>query len=417
MDRGDLLPVLRDALNPASDNFVRTREETSELPPDIADAIFLHAISRPIETVLSKAEPFQGGGGFLVQRDNGYSGFHANEASIALSRRILRGETPEQAVGWLERTLATDRANGIGVLALWGVQIASRIELGLGVTLLPFCSLPDSSTKSWFSQPRDPATFPGFLSLFASPPRAALVCSHTVSPFLHAVKHGDPPAQTEPLKIQSLLDDARLALTLVGPCCPVSAGYWFQFDDPDLADAPFYSGITTSHQEVLPWGFAPDVDLDDGEAKRLVSAFLTLTGPLRTRLRLALRRFNQALRRPSHGDRALDLAISLESLLVDDAGENTYKMGLRAALLLCGPMERRREVRAIVLELYKLRSGLVHDGVLPRRAKVGTAGERPDPDVVTKATDVCARVLRSIVLAGSIPSWFEYELADTGRPS
>lgn len=274
MDRGDLLQVLRDALNPASDNFVRIREETSELPPDIADAIFLHTISRPIETVLSRAEPFQGGGGFLVQRDNGYSGFHANEASIALSRRILRGETPEQAVGWLERTLATDHANGIGVLALWGVQIASRIELESGVTLLLFCSLPDSSTKSWFTQPRDPATFPGFLSLFASPPGAALVCSHTVSPFLHAVKHGAPPAQTEPFKIQSLLDDARLALTLVGPCCPVSAGYWFEFEDPDLSDAPFYSGISTSHQEVLPWGFAPDVDLDGGEARRLMSAFL-----------------------------------------------------------------------------------------------------------------------------------------------
>jgi len=365
MNRGELIRVLREALNPASENAIRAREKTSGLPPEFADALFIHTISRPIQAVLSKAELFEGGG-FLVQRDSGYSGFHANEASIALTRRVLRGETPEQAVGWLDRILTTSRGSGIGVLAVCGIQITSPLELGLGVSLLPFSSVPDSSTKRWFSQPRDPTAFPGFVSSpFATAPKVALICPHVVSPFLYPIKQGEPPGQTEPLKIQSLLDDARLALSLVGPSCPVSAGYWFQFDDPDLADASFYGGVTISYQEVLPLGLTRDVDLDSAEAKRVTSAFLALGEPLKATLRLALRRFNQALRRPPHGDRALDLAISLESLLVDGAGENTYKMGLRAALLLGGPIERRREVRAVVGALYTLRSALIHDGVLP----------------------------------------------------
>jgi Apea-like HEPN len=146
-----------------------------------------------------------------------------------------------------------------------------------------------------------------------------------------------------------------------------------------------------------------------------VSAFLALGDPLRATLRLALRRFNQALRRPPHGDRALDLAISLESLLVDGAGENTYKIGLRAALVLGGSMERRREVRAVVGALYALRSALIHDGILPSEVKVVAGGKRPAHDIVEDATEICALVLRSILYAGSIPSWYEYELGDTGR--
>lgn len=129
-----------------------------------------------------------------------------------------------------------------------------------------------------------------------------------------------------------------------------------------------------------------------------------------------MQRFNQALRRPPHGDRALDLAISLESLLVDGLGENTYKMGLRAAFLLGGSMEQRLEVRAVVGALYTLRSALIHDGILPSKVKVAAAGKRPAKDVVKDATEICARVLRSILDVGTIPNWYEYELADTGRP-
>lgn len=273
MDRNELVPILSDALDPASESVVRAREKTSELSPEIADAVFIHTISKPIEAVLSKSEPFKEGG-FYVQNDNGYSIFRAKEASSALSRRVLRGETPEQAVGWLERIMASDQGNGIGVLALWGVQIASPLELGFGVSLLPFSSVPDSSTKRRFSQTRDPVAFPGLLNLqLSSPLKAALVCSHTVSPLLHPVEQGKPPVQTKPLKTQSLLDDARLALTLVGPSCPVHAGYWFQFDDPDLEDAVLGNAVMTPNQEVLPWGFSTDVNLDTDAAKRLVSAF------------------------------------------------------------------------------------------------------------------------------------------------
>jgi Apea-like HEPN len=418
MERVELTRIIREALSPESDNSVNARARVAKLPPDVADSLFVHTVSRPIAAELAKAEPFAGGGGFFVQRENGYSGFHANEASLALAERVIGGETPEQAVAWLERVLSAKVGKGTGVLGVYGIQIDSSIDLGHGVTILPFSELPDSRTKRWISKERDRAGFDGFVSPWLrSAPEAALTVAHTVRPLLWPVKQGDPPTQRDPLKVQMLLDDARLALTAVGPSCPVSGGYWFQFDDPDLSAASFYGGVSSSYQEVLPWPFSPPVKIDASEATRLTSAFLNLGAPLKSTLRLALRRFNHALRRPPHGDRALDLAIALESMLVDGGTENTYKIGLRAALLLGGTIEQRRETRAVISALYALRSALVHDGVLPSEVKVVGVGKRPSPSVVNDATQICARIFQSILSAGAIPEWYEYELADTGRPS
>ncbi len=405
-----MIQTLQQSLEADSENYAKATAESAKWPPDVREALFIHNVAKPIEEALARDAPFDCGG-FLVQRDNGYSGFHAHEAAIAMARRVLRGETPDQALAWLEKILATDQGTGIGVLSLWGIEVKSQVDLGSGVTLLPFSELPASRTKEWLSQPRDPTTFPGFLaSMFASQPGAALVCRCTVQPFLHSTKLGNPPAQINPNRIQSLLDDARLALTLIGPSCPLNAGYWFQFDDPDLTEAVFYGGVSTTYQEVLPQGFTPPVLIEPAEAQAVATRFLDLPDPLRATLRLALSRLNQAVRRPPHGDRALDLSIALETLLVDGGGENTYKVGLRAALLVDAPLERRRQVRATIGALYTLRSALVHNGVLPAKVKVARGGNRLSSEVVKEATAICAMVLRAILDGGSVPDWYDYEL-------
>ena len=273
MDREYLIQTLQQSLEADSENYAKATAESAKWPPDVRDALFIHYVAKPIEEALARDAPFDCGG-FLVQQDNGYSGFHAHEAAIAMARRVLRGETPDQALAWLEKILATDQGTGIGVLSLWGIEVKSQVDLGSGVTLFPFSELPASRTKEWLSQPRDPTTFPGFLaSMFASQPGAALVCRCTVQPFLHSTKLGNPPAQINPNRIQSLLDDARLALTLIGPSCPLNAGYWFQFDDPDLTEAVFW-GVSTTYQEVLPQGFTPPVLIEPTEAQAVATRFL-----------------------------------------------------------------------------------------------------------------------------------------------
>ena len=231
-----------------------------------------------------------------------------------------------------------------------------------------------------------------------------------VKPFFHPTALGEPPAQPNPLHVYHLLDDCRQAISLVGPSCPISAGYWFQFDDADLNEASFYGGVTTSHMEVLPWGFTPPKPLDPAETREVVDRFLALGEPLRGKLRLALERLNQALRRRPSGDKALDLSIALEILLVDGSGENTHKVGLRAALLLDVLLEERLQARSIIGGLYILRSALVHDGILPPDVKLVRFGKRPSGQVIEDATVICGKVIRSILFRGEIPDWYYFEL-------
>jgi hypothetical protein len=413
MEKDELVRRLTDDLAPQSENTKKARETASKFSPRNADQVFLHEVAKPIEHVLAIAEPFSRGSGYLVQRDNGFVGFNAREASVALTRRVLRGDAPTAAVGWLEKVLRTEEAVGRGILALWGVEVEGAVDLGSDVCLVPFGALPDSAEKRWLEQPLEPfAVTPSFLaSMFCQPPTAALMCPQKVRPFLTSTKT-PPTPQKAPLQLNELLHDARLALTVIGPSCPVSAGYWFQFDDPDLADASLYGGILSSHQEVVPHGIVPPVRLDPHEAHDIVSAFFRLRGnPPQAKIRIALSRLNQAMRRPPHGDRTLDLAIALESLLVDGAGENTFKLGLRCGLLLPGSIERRRSVRSVIGALYTLRSALAHDGVLPSEVKVVGQGKKPSAQIVEEATRVCAEVLRTILLSGWIPDWYASEIA------
>lgn len=413
MDKVALAQKLRETLDSASPHVVEAHTEAAAIPREFAaeETWFLHLVSRRIAEFLATEESFKPGRGFLIQQANGWTGFHANEASIALCRRVVGGQTPEQAVEWLEKVVNTRTADGLGVLALSGLTVVGRIDFGSGLSLIPFDALPESNTKRWIAA-TDEANARSFRvsHQVESAPTAALTFAHAVTPYLWPAHQGPVPIQRDPHYCQVILNDARLVLSLVGPSAPLSLGFWFEFVDSDLADASVYGGVTMSHQEINPFGFLQSTLVLPYEATTLLAAFQSVAEPLKTTLRLSLQRFNQAMLRPAHGDRAIELAIALESLLVDGSGENTFKLGLRAALLLGGSVSERLRVRALISALYVLRSSLIHDGVLPREVKLARGGKRPAHEVVAESTDVCARILRRVVTLGAIPDWYEFEV-------
>jgi hypothetical protein len=409
-DREKLLRACEISRDPKLPAIQRAQEQVRNLPPELAESLFHHEASRPIVEVLQAVRPFAQNG-ILVQVPNGFSGFNSLEAGAAISRRLSRGASPHEALAWLEKILSTERASGIGILVLSGVSASVPIVISPRVSIVPFEAVPHSFTKSWVQE-----SFSNSFRILQSrhlPPRAAVLCTYEVQPFLHHTSDGDPPAQSDPLAVQTLLDDVRLALTLVGPSCPTTVGYWSQFDDPDLNDALAYQGVSSSIEEVLPWGLSPPTPLDPAESLHVTSAFLALPDPLKERIRLALRRLNQALRRPAHGDRALDLAIALESLLTDDeeAGELRFKLSLRAALTLGGSTEDRVKTRRAVRALYDLRSKIVHTGRTTSRSPQTVSATSLEASVL------CARVIRTIVDWGKLPNWTELEVSSGAHPA
>jgi len=79
-------------------------------------------------------------------------------------------------------------------------------------------------------------------------------------------------------------------------------------------------------------------------------------------LDVGLGRFNQSYSRQTGEDRIIDLTIALESLLLADIkDELKYRLALRGAALLQKHRDPR-EVNALLLALYDVRSAIVHDG-------------------------------------------------------
>lgn len=406
-----IVEALTRAANPDSDIYRAAQSKASRLPLELATTFLLHEASTLVRDALALEEEFRTGAGFMVRRDNGASGFYADQAAFALLSRTLRSGNAREAVDWLTKVLSTKVAAGTGVMALRGVTVMAPCKLTPAITLLPITALPESGTKAWLLRPRDPSAVSGPPWFPMPPPQAALMASQTVEPFLHDNRKGELPPQKDPLRLYSLLDEARLALTLIGPSAPLNSGYWFQFDDPDLAEAASTGGIMTSNVEVMPWVFGEDTLIDSAVASPLVSRYMSIDGSLRDRLRIAISRLNQALRRAPTGDKAIDLCIALEALLVDGGGENTHKVGLRAALVVSGTPEDRLQLRAVVGATYTMRSAILHSGVLPVEVSLAGGGKKPSHEVLRDAGLACAKVIRAIVDRGSVPDWYLFELS------
>src|SRR5579864_3682092 len=101
--------------------------------------------------------------------------------------------------------------------------------------------------------------------------------------------------------------------------------------------------------------------LDADDAAPLLELLASLRGASQ-HLDVGLGRFNQSYSRETGEDRIIDLTIALESLLLADASDELkYRLALRGAALLVKDRDPR-EVNALLLALYDVRSAIVHEG-------------------------------------------------------
>ncbi len=403
-----ILKALTLAADPTSESYRAAQSKSAGWPAELRARLFPWEASGPVRQALVMEDEFREGAGFILRRDNGARRFAAEEAAAAILRRTMRSNDPSEAIKWLLDLLSRNSETGIGVMVLSGISVKEPCQLTKDVMLLPISALPESSAKEWLLRPRDPAAIPGLPWSLMTPPKAAVTVRETITPLLHDNRKGDFPSQDDPFRLHSLLDEARLALTVIGPSAPLDEAYWFQFDDSDLNEAAS-GGITTSGLDVLPWPFANEVELDLADAQAVVSRYLSLDGSIRNRLRIALGRLNQALRRRPSGDKAIDLCIALEAILVDGVGENTYKVGLRAALLLPCAAADRILSRGLIGALYTVRSAVLHSGLVPKQVKVVSQGKKTLEEIMSHSTNVCADVVRSLITRGTFPDWYTLE--------
>lgn len=412
MQKDKIIEALETALDEKSELFVHALDKAAKRPPEFAEALLHHDLSQPVKDVLKTQDEFSGDRTLYVRQPNGYGIFDSDRISPKLVAIAREKKDAAQALDWLEKVLATEKAEGIWVMALWGVSVDNQVSLLPEVDLIPIDELPESDEKEWLQRPRD--TFPNWHSLMSplrlGQPKSALIQHTVVEPFLVHLEGNEGLGEFKHEGNQ-LLDDVMLTLTAVGPSVTIPALYWFQYKDPDLDFARLGHIISHHHLEVTPMHLSEYGSFDFETAESAVKSFFQLEDKTRRKVRIALERLNLAMRRRRPADQALELCIALETLLTQGPGENTYKIGLRSARLLGGDLEEQLKNRVIVSGTYILRSALVHDGEDKETIKLKNQGKVRAKSVVNDAIPICAAVIRRILELGSIPDWYEFELA------
>lgn len=310
--------------------------------------------------------------------------------------RALRSRGPEDTLRWLHDIFTVEQVVSRQCAELLGAKIDHAMDLANGVQLLPFANM----RSSWHADQ---------LKYLYNAPRPLISTEqHDVVGMIQTVTVSFSTDLRTYRHDYSAFSDIALGITVAADAAPVVGVAWSEYEDTDLADAEMGWSHMPRRYEGRPPQFQT-VDLGDEHAL-WIDRFLSLSGTTKRACAIAAGRLNSARRRIEPGDSAIDIATALEALLAtsDEKAEITYRLRLRAALLLGTHYQERLEISNRMNDLYKLRSKVVHGDNL---AATGTG----DRDTVEWGKGACHQLLRLVVQAGRLPDLKKLEF--TGDPS
>jgi Apea-like HEPN len=123
-----------------------------------------------------------------------------------------------------------------------------------------------------------------------------------------------------------------------------------------------------------------------------------------------MERFRQAQGRRQAIDRVLDLALAFE-IAVSEKGDNappSWKVSVRGAQLIGGPLKERQQNRVTLGALYELRNQATHGGTLKARSS-----QEPVDDILRDSCDLYVRLMKALLALRLKPDWTAIELEPT----
>ncbi len=315
--------------------------------------------------------------------------FNPQQVPRLLINKAVRVGT-EKALHWLTRVYTMERADIRYVAEVFNLRLEAPYALSNGVRFETFDSIPNTKMGGQYkAYHRRPSSFFNWARPIAA---------------VHEIRNVRGVTKFEGFARSDEIDLAVIAHVLAHEeAAPFVGSSWVEFVDDELeeADMPRASASMSRYDGPDP-GHPPTWSMGIDETPS-IEAFLQLPKAVRDKVEVAASRLIMARNRVSLSNAALDGSICLESLLSDSQGELTYKLALRAALLIGSDIEERKKVRKQVQEFYRL------------RGKVAHGEHRSDPNdstVVVDGMKVCARVLSRIVELKAIPHWPDFEIGE-----
>lgn len=313
-------------------------------------------------------------------------------------RRVLvRDQPPAALVAELLQTFRAPDAELLFVSLLAGPCTSSRIALAENAKLIPLTMLPPGTTAARLQE------HGVMMADGRSPPTAAIVARHRAPAFTRIANY-DLWAAYETM--ENCLGELRRG------CACAFDGRMTEFGR--FAHHPILSDFTGSGFRSQPsarWQrMAAPVEIEDSSAfAAKVKAYLAMPQGQRIRLTVPIDRLGRADLGIEPVDRAIDLGIAIEALLVTD-DEGTERLGsaigLRGAWLLHGDgtASDREQTHGQLKRLYDLRSKAVHRGRLTEKVGKKTRDmSATDAEAVLDAGVTLVRnLLRSIIQRGGL---------------
>jgi hypothetical protein len=306
-----------------------------------------------------------------------------------------------EALNEVDRFIAHDATEMLTVLAVGGIHLERAVQLEPDIVLTPIELLPPSTLRNE-ALGRIPA-----LAIQMQPlrlrPTAAIAIKYRMAV---AFDPRDPPSPELAKAIserETRLTEAQLCLTVAYKGVADLIAAWSQ---PAEASTPaiFQSAAVSTLVAGSPRRTASQTD--HAKAQRILTLFRQFRGDPKS-LHVPLYRLNSAMAQVGIVERAIDLGIALEALLMHESGsdkrssnqEIRFKIGTRGAWLGGGTYEERNVRFTNLRALYGLRSVAVHSG------RITTKDARELMMQLDAGEILCAELIERVLELGDWPDW------------
>ena len=351
--------------------------------------------------------------GTMVKCGPRATSFHLDQlAAWWLWRANEVGE--EQADADLNVFLSSEHSDVLGVLWVYGIKPEMAQPLTEDVALVPVEEMPDSDDKEYILKSvLRPCVHPGVEVL----PTAALVKRYRTTKILRSPEEILEPdkgaaARTRPeFEVQTHLHKVGLLLNcLPGVCC--TSAYSTSYSPPEVPLGPFGGGGGgKSVRDVVPLRVSALEQGHEATLSELVDKYQHLPERLTRRLERAMLRFAQAKGRFDLHDKALDLGIALEMLLLNTEhnrnelpGQLHLHFRLRGAWLIGTTTAERQDLFRVFSKIYSWRSQVAHNGICDELITTEANTHDEIENKMEEHIAVAERIFQALIMRGT-PNW------------
>ena len=286
--------------------------------------------------------------------------------------------------------------------AISGIKVEETISLTDDVAICPVEVIRDSTMK-FRASPKEvpnPTSIGGTETSDERHPIAFFKRAVRLKTVVECPFHYHPRHDTT-------LDNLSSFLTLLDKATPMLFYQWIELDkhvpmhQHTLVDF-IGNGSELNYKHLVTLDRSTWNDL-----KPTYDMFLSLNQHDRVLIASTLDRIKNSKARWKLIDRAIDLGVALESLLLKRGEDKAIKekFAFRANLILERNTDRDNYTNSFFKALYSCRSNAVHDGVLEDSYDIGTYETLSAEQLIEKGTSYAMQITKNMILHGGLPDW------------